>query len=85
MQICFQWSEVSIEWKEAGMVNKHHIYHGIVKNSQSQVVYSEVLQTHSWSQVTLEAWISFHLLLLCLTTLQANEFRSDIIHRIIII
>lgn len=53
MQIYFQWSEVNIEWKEAVMVNKHHIYHGIVKNSQYQVVHSEVLLTHNWSQFTL--------------------------------
>lgn len=49
MQIYFQWSEVNIEWKEAGMVSKHHIYHDIVKNPRYQVVHSEVLQTHSWS------------------------------------
>lgn len=53
MQIYFQWSEVNIEWKQAVMVNKPHIYHGMVKNSQYQVVHSEVLQTHSWSQFTL--------------------------------
>lgn len=67
------------------MVNKPHIYHGIVKNSRYQVVHSEVFQTHSWSQFTLQVWISCHLLLLCVSTLQADEFRSDIIHRISII
>lgn len=53
MQIYFQWSEVNIEWREAVMVNKHHIHHGMVKNSQYQIVHREGLQTHNWPQFTL--------------------------------